>query len=426
MDMLFAHALGLHGQWQSATGASTPAWAPALDIAERTDAYLVTVELPGVKLDDLEITLEDGLLTIQGERQFTSESSEGSITESSALPAPSAARSPARPCHGRRGRGFDGGRRAAHPGPQGRRRQAQAHPGHPRRPDGGHRGQLAPQLTISQSCSRNIQRIRLATAPGECRRGPTSCRTAPKRGLCIVAATVLVADDDADIVRFVEIYLRLEGFAVVTARDGPDVLAKAAVIHPDLMLLDVLMPGLDGYAVCAQIRAEATLAAVPVIMVTGNYVSADVEAARRVGADDFLVKPFDPLVLLDKAKALLGRATVQQPSWWPRSGGRRSRLPSAEEPATERDGARGGRAATPGSARPESFWESVAPGCAARFGLTVMCEGTGAHAVQAGNVYRPGREGSGVPEICRETALRATSLRPTTPPFRAPLTWVVV
>jgi HSP20 family protein len=76
MDSLFAHALGLHGQWQSATGASTPAWAPALDIAERTDAYLVAVELPGVKLDDLEITLEEGLLTIQGERQFTSESSE--------------------------------------------------------------------------------------------------------------------------------------------------------------------------------------------------------------------------------------------------------------------------------------------------------------------------------------------------------------
>jgi HSP20 family protein len=76
IDSLFAHALGLHGQWQRAAGAATLAWAPALDIAERKDAYLVTVELPGVKLDDLEITLEDGLLTIQGERQFTSESSE--------------------------------------------------------------------------------------------------------------------------------------------------------------------------------------------------------------------------------------------------------------------------------------------------------------------------------------------------------------
>jgi len=72
MDRLFAHALGLHGQWQGATGASTRAWAPALDIAEGKDAYLVTVELPGVKLDDLEITLEDGLLTIQGERHSTS------------------------------------------------------------------------------------------------------------------------------------------------------------------------------------------------------------------------------------------------------------------------------------------------------------------------------------------------------------------
>jgi HSP20 family protein len=76
IDRLFAHALGLHGQWQSATGASTPAWAPALDIAERKDAYLVTVELPGVKLDDLEITLEDGLLTIQGERHFTDDASD--------------------------------------------------------------------------------------------------------------------------------------------------------------------------------------------------------------------------------------------------------------------------------------------------------------------------------------------------------------
>jgi DNA-binding response OmpR family regulator len=120
-----------------------------------------------------------------------------------------------------------------------------------------------------------------------------------------LTATVLVADDDADILRFVEINLRLEGFEVVTARDGPDVLAKAVAVQPDLVLLDVLMPGIDGYAVCAQIRADATLAAVPVIMVTANYVSADVEAARRVGADDFLVKPFDPVALLDKAKALL-------------------------------------------------------------------------------------------------------------------------
>jgi HSP20 family protein len=76
MDRLFAHALGLHGQRQGAAMGSRPAWAPALDISERKDAYLITVELPGVKMDDLEITLEDGLLTIQGERHFAQDSSE--------------------------------------------------------------------------------------------------------------------------------------------------------------------------------------------------------------------------------------------------------------------------------------------------------------------------------------------------------------
>jgi HSP20 family protein len=79
IDSLFAHARGLHGQWQGAAGASTLAWAPALDIAERKDAYLVTVELPGVKLDDLQITLEDGLLTIQGERQFAHDAAEEQV-----------------------------------------------------------------------------------------------------------------------------------------------------------------------------------------------------------------------------------------------------------------------------------------------------------------------------------------------------------
>jgi len=65
-------------------------------------------------------------------------------------------------------------------------------------------------------------------------------------------------------------------------------------VRPDLVLLDVRMPGIDGYTVCARIRADASLAAVRVIIVTANYGSADVQAARRAGADDFLVKPFHP------------------------------------------------------------------------------------------------------------------------------------
>jgi DNA-binding response OmpR family regulator len=121
-----------------------------------------------------------------------------------------------------------------------------------------------------------------------------------------LAATVLVADDDSDILRFIEINLRLEGFEVVTARDGLDALAKAVTVWPDLVLLDVRMPSVDGYTICARIRADPRLAAIPVIMVTANYSSADVEAARQAGADDFLVKPFLPATLLDMAKAMLG------------------------------------------------------------------------------------------------------------------------
>jgi HSP20 family protein len=76
MSPMLAHALGMHAQQQGSGRATTTAWAPALDISERKDAYLVTVELPGVEFDDLQVTLEDGLLTVQGERHFAHDSSE--------------------------------------------------------------------------------------------------------------------------------------------------------------------------------------------------------------------------------------------------------------------------------------------------------------------------------------------------------------
>jgi DNA-binding response OmpR family regulator len=73
-------------------------------------------------------------------------------------------------------------------------------------------------------------------------------------------------------------------------------------------VLDVQMPGIDGYTICARIRANTRLAAVPVLIVTANYAPVDLEAARRAGADDFLVKPFHPAMLLDKAKAMLSKS----------------------------------------------------------------------------------------------------------------------
>jgi CheY-like chemotaxis protein len=121
----------------------------------------------------------------------------------------------------------------------------------------------------------------------------------------ILTGTVLVADDDADIVRFIEVNLRLEGFQVVTARDGQEALAKALDLQPDVVLLDVLMPRIDGYTVCARLRADDRGAAIPVILLTANFISADQEVAREAGADDFVVKPFDPCELMTRVKALV-------------------------------------------------------------------------------------------------------------------------
>jgi DNA-binding response OmpR family regulator len=120
-----------------------------------------------------------------------------------------------------------------------------------------------------------------------------------------LTGTVLVADDDADIVRFVEVNLRLEGFQVLTARDGQEALTKALDLQPDVVLLDVLMPRIDGYTVCARLREDHRGAAIPVILLTANFISADEEVARRAGADDFVVKPFDPYELMARVKALL-------------------------------------------------------------------------------------------------------------------------
>jgi two-component system response regulator RpaA len=116
---------------------------------------------------------------------------------------------------------------------------------------------------------------------------------------------VLVADDDADIDRYVDDNLRLEGFQVVTARDGQEALTKALEVRPDVVLLDVLMPRIDGYTVCSRLRADDRGAGIPVILLTANFITADQEVARQAGADDLVIKPFDPCELMARVKALV-------------------------------------------------------------------------------------------------------------------------
>ena len=118
---------------------------------------------------------------------------------------------------------------------------------------------------------------------------------------------VLVADDDEDIVRFVEVNLRLEGFEVVTAGDGKEALERAREISPDLVLLDIMMPEIDGFEVCQTLRASSQTQHIPVIMLTARSLSADKVVGLTAGADDYIIKPFDPIELVARVKSALRR-----------------------------------------------------------------------------------------------------------------------
>ncbi len=119
---------------------------------------------------------------------------------------------------------------------------------------------------------------------------------------------VLVADDDQDIVSFISVNLEIEGFEVVTASDGEDALKKAHDSHPDLVLLDVMMPKIDGYEVCQRLRADIATKHLPIIMLTAKSLSADKVVGLTAGADDYMIKPFDPVELLARVKSTLRRS----------------------------------------------------------------------------------------------------------------------
>jgi len=119
---------------------------------------------------------------------------------------------------------------------------------------------------------------------------------------------VLVADDDEDIVRFVEVNLRLEGFEVITVSDGEQALQRAYDSLPDLILLDVMMPRLDGFEVCQRLRGDARTKHISVIMLTAKSLSVDKVVGLTAGADDYIIKPFDPIELVARVKSALRRS----------------------------------------------------------------------------------------------------------------------
>jgi DNA-binding response OmpR family regulator len=118
---------------------------------------------------------------------------------------------------------------------------------------------------------------------------------------------VLVADDDRDILELVAFRLERAGYDVVTADDGVQALAVADERAPDLAVLDVMMPRMDGYEVTRRLRGRSDTERIPVILLTARVQEADVQRGFDAGADDYLKKPFSPQELRARVQAVLGR-----------------------------------------------------------------------------------------------------------------------
>ena len=118
--------------------------------------------------------------------------------------------------------------------------------------------------------------------------------------------TILVVDDDPVIQKLLAVNFEMEGYRVVTAGDGIEGIERVHSDRPDLVLLDVMMPRMDGIEVVRTLKADKATAGIPVILLSAKAQSTDINGGLDAGADDYVTKPFDPLELLDKVAALIG------------------------------------------------------------------------------------------------------------------------
>ena len=117
---------------------------------------------------------------------------------------------------------------------------------------------------------------------------------------------ILIADDEPNMLKVVKFRLAKMGYDVTIAANGKEALEKAREIKPDLILLDFHMPFLNGDEACQLIKADATIKHIPVILMTGSSKKVTEENIRMIGADDQILKPFEPEVLLEKVRKFIG------------------------------------------------------------------------------------------------------------------------
>jgi two-component system alkaline phosphatase synthesis response regulator PhoP len=119
---------------------------------------------------------------------------------------------------------------------------------------------------------------------------------------------ILIVDDDSELIELLSFNLKKAGFAIGTARDGVEALRKACSIAPDLILLDVMLPELDGFAVCEILRRDSATAPIPIILLTALSGELGRVVGLGCGANEYLTKPFSPQQVITRVEALLDRA----------------------------------------------------------------------------------------------------------------------
>jgi two-component system alkaline phosphatase synthesis response regulator PhoP len=123
----------------------------------------------------------------------------------------------------------------------------------------------------------------------------------------IMEKKILVIEDDPATSRLVDYSLRHEGYQVITASNGLEGVRKALSESPDLVILDVMLPGMDGFEICHRLRSEPTTANLPILMFSAKAQEIDKETGIKVGADDYLTKPAAPAEIVSRVEKLLAK-----------------------------------------------------------------------------------------------------------------------
>jgi len=117
---------------------------------------------------------------------------------------------------------------------------------------------------------------------------------------------ILVVDDERYILHILDFSLGAEGYEVITAGDGEQAVERARTEHPDLVVMDIMMPKMDGYEACRLIKSDPETRQIPVIILTAKGRDGDQKRGRDAGADEYLTKPFSPAKLIERVHSVLG------------------------------------------------------------------------------------------------------------------------